>query len=81
MEMWKSPFNKVVRSHEAGIVGLLGGIMIGVAAMFFVPVVVKGAHAAQLHELCPNSVPTIISISYAGEIVRAECEDGTRINN
>lgn len=80
MTIWKSPFNKIVRSHEAGIVGLLAGIMIGVAAMIFVPVVVTETQLDQLPTYCESGISSI-SFSYVGRVTRVQCKNGQIIDN
>lgn len=77
MAIWKSPFNKVVRSHEAGIVGLLSGVMLGVVSMLFVPILVKADQVAVLEGYCDGltNIETI-AYSYTGRVTRVVCKDG-----
>jgi uncharacterized membrane-anchored protein YhcB (DUF1043 family) len=35
--LWKSPFNKVVRSSEAGLAGVLIGLLVGMLVTFYTP--------------------------------------------
>ena len=73
MPIWKSPFNQVVRSNEAGIVGLLAGMMIGVAAMLFVPIIVRSPHLEELSNYCQETGISEVAFTYTGEIKKVTC--------
>ena len=77
MIFWNSPFNKVVRSHEAGFVGLLAGIIIGVLLMVNVHVTVEQEVAQGAIKIC-GSIDNIdtISYNYSGKIEKLSCKDG-----
>ena len=78
MRFWKSPFNKIVRSKEAMIIGLLLGLVIGgTAEGFLMPSVVKGEAYNNPIELC-DTVENIdkVTIRFDGKITKVECNDG-----
>lgn len=77
MLLWKSSFNNIVRSHEAAIIGLLLGIIMGVTSMFFVPIVVSEDQLLILPEYCDSIKYTEkVYFSYTGKIIKAVCKNG-----
>lgn len=77
--MWKDrkdSFNKVVRSHEALILGLLVGVCVGIFLMLNVSVFVKDENWKIPITLCGN-VKNVQSsnFSYSGKIKHVTCKD------
>jgi len=72
----KSPFNKIVRSEEAAIVGVLVGIIIGVILTFFVHIHIGASEYSSPAKLC-DKMSNVKSVSYTfpGNIKRVECKD------
>ena len=77
MIFWKSPFNKVVRSHEAGVVGILIGILIGVGLMVFVPTHIESNHYKKAATLCGGvDKVTYVNYNHIGTVKKIKCTDG-----
>jgi len=77
MLFWKSPFNKVVRSHEAGVIGILIGILIGVVLMVFVPTHIESANHKKPATLC-GGIDNVKYVNYnhIGTVKKIKCTDG-----
>ena len=82
MILWNNPFNNVVRSHEAGIIGVLAGIIIGVIAMVFVTITISHKNVTPAVKLCGklDNVDSI-SVSYVGTIKKIKCKDNRIFDN
>lgn len=78
MLFWKSPINKVIRTHEAAIIWLLIGIIIGLILPFFVPNKINLENISTVAKLCGGieNVKYIKSV-YTGEITTIGCKDNT----
>ena len=71
-------FNRVVRSHEALILGLLVGAIVGVLLMIFVTITIKQENwKVPLAEDICGKVENIesVSYSYTGKVQRVVCKD------
>lgn len=74
---WKSPFNKVVRSKEALIIGCMAGLLIGgVIGSFLISTVIKSEVYVDPIKLCEglNNVETV-TFSFTGALKKVECKD------
>jgi hypothetical protein len=78
--MWKSPFNKVVRSKEALIIGFLAGLVTGATlGGFVVPTVVKTDVYENPLELCGSVDNVELTVFYFhGTLKHVECKDGRK---
>jgi hypothetical protein len=74
MFFWKSPFNKIVRSNEAGFVGVLIGIIIGIMLMLFVPTTISEKDFKKPLEICgsPDNIKTVYYMG-TGKFSRVSC--------
>lgn len=75
--MWKSPFNKIVRSKEALIIGLLTGMVIGGGVgSFLVPTVVKNEVYEDAIKLC-DTIDNVeaVTFNFTGSLRRVDCKD------
>ena len=72
----KSPFNKVVRSTEAGIIGLLVGILVGILVVFIVPSHINEDAFNSPVKLC-GKVDNVKSVNYShlGKVKKVVCKD------
>jgi len=78
----KWPFNKVVRSHEALLLGLLVGVIAGVLLMIMVNIPVKYENLKVPTELCGGEKNVeMASFSYTGNIKKVVCKDKRSFNN
>lgn len=74
---WKSPFNKIVRSKEALIIGLMTGLFVGAAlGSFLIPTVIKSEVYVDPVKLCKglDNVETV-TFSFTGALQKVECKD------
>lgn len=78
---WNNPFNKIVRSHEAGIIGIGLGVILGVLLILFTPIVIDYERIEKVSELCGNHGIEQITVSYIGSVKELRCEDGRFFNN
>ena len=76
MWLFEGPFNKVVRSHEALILGLLVGVVVGVILMISVNIAVKYENWKIPITLC-NTEANVesVSFSYVGKVKKVTCKD------
>lgn len=82
MIFWSGPFNKIVRSNEAGFVGILIGIMIGVALMVFVPTHVENTHYKKPATLCGGADKVkYINYTHIGTVKKVKCTDGRELTD
>jgi hypothetical protein len=72
--IWKSPFNKVVRSTEAAIAGFLVGILVGTLFIIIAPIRLSGDDVIESINKC-KSVKDIkeISVRYSGTVSNVKC--------
>ena len=69
-------FNKVVRSHEALILGLLVGVTCGVLLLIAITVMVKAPDLLAAIKLCEKKENVAaIRVSYAGKLKMVLCKD------
>jgi hypothetical protein len=74
--IFKNPFNYIVRSNEAAIIGLLIGAILGVILMMSIPITIK----EEMYEVPTNmcGVDGMISAdyNYVGFVIQVKCKDG-----
>jgi hypothetical protein len=91
MKIWNSPANKIVRSHEALIIGLLAGLLAGaLIVLLFVSITVKTEEyrnparicsaSKEVHEDHVTEVKKVV-YSFTGEIIKIKCTDGRVIDD
>ena len=75
-------FNKIVRSHEALILGVLVGIIVGVILMALLNVSIKHEKLTSAITLCGNvnNIDSII-VSNTGKIQKIVCMDQRVFSN
>ena len=76
--MWKSPFNYIVRSKEALVIGLLVGVIIGgIIGAFLNPITIKGDVYDNPISLCEKkeNVKSVV-FSFQGKPTKIVCKDG-----
>jgi hypothetical protein len=89
---WNSPTNKIVRSHEALIIGLLVGLLVGaLLVIVFVTVTVKLEAYRNPARICSaienvvheDHVTAVDSVAYSitGKIKSVQCSDGRTIDD
>jgi len=77
MIFWESPFNKIVRSNEAGIVGILIGMLVGVVLMISVPTHIENSHYKKPATLCGGiDKVKYVNYNHIGNVERVKCADG-----
>lgn len=84
LKPFKSPFNKVVRSHEALFLGLLLGFLLGLVAIAFIPVVVdKDVYENPVSEALCGKMDNIeyVRFDYLGRLQEVKCKDGRVLNS
>lgn len=82
MFFWKSPFNKIVRSNEAGLIGILLGILIGVALMIFVPTHIETTNYKKPTTLCGDvDKVKFVNYTHIGTLKEVKCTDGRSLTD
>ena len=79
----KTSFNKVVRSHEALIIGFLVGIIAGVGLMQLVSVHVKSEKWLSAISICDKRADNVktVSFSLTGKLTKVVCKDDRVFDN
>ena len=74
---WKNPFNRVVRSKEALIIGILTGLIVGgYVASFILPTVVKNDVYIDPIKLCGKAENIeAVTFNFTGNLEKVECKD------
>lgn len=80
--IWQSPFNKVVRSHEALIGGFLAGLVTGLALVLILTLKITFDDFEKPIKLC-DEFSNIESIEYRFDtkLHTVVCKDGRKFNN
>ena len=75
--LFKGKFNRVVRSHEALMLGLLVGVIAGVLLMLMVNIQVKSDNWKAPIAQCGAGTDNVASasFSYTGKIKKVVCKD------
>ena len=80
----KDSFNKVVRSHEALVLGFLVGAIVGVLLMIFVTITIKQDNwkVPLANDIC-GKVENVesVSYSYTGKVQKVVCKDKRVFND
>ena len=80
--IWKSPFNKIVRSEEALIIGIALGVILGVSMLIFTPVHVHKEPYNNAATLC-GGVDKVkeVDFTYTGKQSKVVCTTGLRLTD
>lgn len=81
-KVWESPFNKVVRSHEALIGGFLAGLVLGLALVLILTLKINHEDLQKPAKLC-GSLENVESMEFRfdSKIQKVTCKDGRVFNN